>query len=149
MASRSASALLNSTRFVVQAVVVAVLAVVLVASLSPDVKAEQDQAQQALPVSNAPFGACETPGVRPENNFPPGTDAALASLSPQAATAARAKILSDLQRACVQSMQGFQNAYRLTFYGSIVALVLAVFLPGWPGKWGGRGSMQTPVGVGH
>jgi hypothetical protein len=42
-------------------------------------------------------------------------------------------------------MQGFEAAYRLTFYSSIGALVLALFLPGWPGKWAGRGSTQTPT----
>jgi hypothetical protein len=46
-------------------------------------------------------------------------------------------------------MQGFEAAYRITFFASIGALSLALFLPGWPGKWGGRGSTQAPVGRGH
>jgi hypothetical protein len=46
-------------------------------------------------------------------------------------------------------MQGFEAAYRVTFYASIGALVLAIFLPGWPAKWGGRGAMQAPVSGGH
>ena len=46
-------------------------------------------------------------------------------------------------------MQGFEAAYRLTFYASVGALLLAVFLPGWPGKWGGRGGMQGPPPGGH
>jgi hypothetical protein len=40
-------------------------------------------------------------------------------------------------------MQGFDAAYKLTFFASIAALILAAFLPGWPGKWGGRGSTQN------
>jgi DHA2 family multidrug resistance protein len=144
-----ASSLSNSTRFVVQAVSVAALAVILTSSLSAEVKAQQDQAQQSLPISTARFGACETPGVRPEDNLPPGTSVSLATLSPQAAAAARAKILAGLQRACDESMKGFQDSYRLTFYASIGALLLAVLLPGWPGKWGGRGSIQPPVAGGH
>jgi len=39
-------------------------------------------------------------------------------------------------------MSGFENAYRLTFYASIGALILGAFLPGWPDKWSGRGGMQ-------
>jgi hypothetical protein len=51
-------------------------------------------------------------------------------------------MLAALNQACDQSMQGFEAAYRITFYASIGALILAFFLPGWPGKWGGRGSIQ-------
>jgi hypothetical protein len=46
-------------------------------------------------------------------------------------------------------MGGFEKAYRFTFFASIGALIVGSFLPGWPGKWGGRGSMQTPVAGGH
>jgi predicted ferric reductase len=70
----------------------------------------------------------------------------LASLPQQAIEAAKAKILSTLHLACDQSMQGFDAAYQLTFYASIAALIMAAFLPGWPGKWGGRGStQQVPI----
>jgi hypothetical protein len=94
------------------------------------------------------FGVCETPGVASTDNLPPGTGASLSSLSPLAASATKAQILSGLKLACDQTMQGFQSAYRLTFYASVGALILAAFLPGWPAKWAGRGSMQGPV-VGH
>ena len=41
-------------------------------------------------------------------------------------------------------MRGFEAAYRITFFASLGALALAAFLPGWPAKWGGRGSTQSP-----
>jgi hypothetical protein len=116
----------------------------LTSTLSPDVKAQQDQAQQVAAVATTRFGVCETPGVRPEDNFPPGTAASLADLSASAVQAAKTKILAGLQRACDQNMQGFEASYRITFYASIGALILGLFLPGWPAKWAGRGSTQTP-----
>jgi MFS transporter len=139
------SSLLNSTRFVVQAVSVAALATIFSSSISADIRAQQDQLQEAQTSSSVRFGVCETPGVRPEENLPPGVDASLASLSAATAAAAKAKILSTLQVACAQSIKGFETAYRLTFFASIGALILGAFLPGWPGKWGGRGSMQEPM----
>ena len=55
-------------------------------------------------------------------------------------------MISELQSACDQNMRGFEAAYRITFYASLGALALAAFLPGWPAKWGGRGSTQSPPG---
>lgn len=143
------SSLLNSTRFVVQAVTVAALATVLTSTLSPDVQAQQNLAQQTLAVSTTRFGICETPGINQEDNLPPGSAASLAALSPGAAQAAKTNILAGLQRACDENMLGFEAAYRLTFYASIGALILGLFLPGWPAKWGGRGSTQTQIPGGH
>ena len=139
------SSLLNSTRFVVQAVSVAALATILVSFLSPDILALQNKMQDELVNVTTPYGLCETPGVAAQNNFPPGTLASLSSLPQTAIGAAKTKILSTLQLACDQSMQGFDAAYQLTFYASIAALILAAFLPGWPGKWGGRGSTPMPM----
>jgi EmrB/QacA subfamily drug resistance transporter len=143
------SSLLNSTRFVVQAVAVATLATVLVGYLSPDVKAQQEQMQNSVVSLSAPFGVCETPGVAAQENLPPEITASLASLSVQETQATKTKIVAGLQRACTESMQGFDAAYRVTFYASIGALFLAIFLPGWPAKWGGRGSTQAPAPGGH
>jgi DHA2 family multidrug resistance protein len=142
------SSLLNSTRFVVQAISVASLATILVGFLSPSIKAQMDTMQAAQPAITTPFGVCETPGVSAQDNLPPGVSASLAKLSAPAATAARDKIVSGLKAACDQSMQGFESAYRVTFYASIGALLLAFFLPGWPGKWAGRQAAQMPPG-GH
>jgi hypothetical protein len=65
------------------------------------------------------------------------------------ANAAKTKILSTLQDACRESIKGFENAYRLTFFASIGALIVGALLPGWPGKWAGRGSMQSAPPGGH
>ena len=143
------SSLLNSTRFVVQAVSVAALATLLAGSLSAEVKAQQDKMQETLISNSTPFGVCETPGVAAKDNLPPGAKDSLASLSLEQADAAESKILAGLSVACSESMQGFESAYRITFFASIGALILAAFLPGWPGKWGGRGSTQTPIAGGH
>jgi EmrB/QacA subfamily drug resistance transporter len=143
------SSLLNSTRFVVQAVSVAALATILVSTLSAEVKAQQEKLQEGSVSSTGRFGVCETPGVAPQDNLPPGASASLASLPAAASAPARANILAALNETCAQSMQGFEAAYRMTFYASIGALILAAFLPGWPGKWGGRGSTQMPTPAGH
>jgi DHA2 family multidrug resistance protein len=143
------SSLLNSTRFVVQAVSVAALATVLTSTLSAEVKAQQAQSQETQATSTARFGVCETPGVKAEENIPPAAMASLAALPSNMADAAKAKILAGLQRACDESIHGFEAAYWITFYASVGALLIGVFLPGWPAKWGGRGSTQTPVPGGH
>jgi EmrB/QacA subfamily drug resistance transporter len=140
------SSLLNSTRFVVQAVSVAALATILVGFVTPEVKAQEQKVQGNASAATTRFGVCETPGVAPENNLPPGMQASLASLPAPAAAAAKAQVLGVLKQACDQSMQGFEAAYRLTFFASVGALILAAFLPGWPGKWAGRESTQTPGG---
>lgn len=133
------SSLLNSTRFVVQAVSVAALATILVGNLSADVKAQQEQMQNSQTTLSAPFGVCETPGVAAQDNLPPG-------VSPQTPDVTKAKILAGLKQVCDESMGGFEAAYRITFFASIGALILAAFLPGWPGKWSGRGGAQASGG---
>jgi DHA2 family multidrug resistance protein len=143
------SSLLNSTRFVVQAVSVAALATIFTSSIPAEIRAQQDQVQDTQAASTAVFGVCETPGVKAEDNLPPNAAASLASLPKAMADAAKTKILSTLQVACDASMDGFENAYRLTFFASIGALIVGAFLPGWPGKWGGRGSMQAAAPSGH
>lgn len=143
------SSLLNSTRFVVQAVSVAALATIFASSIPAEVRAQQDKLQETQATSFARFGVCETPAVKAEDNLPPGVDALLAALPSAQLAAAKTKILSSLEVACAVSVKGFENSYRLTFFASIVALIVGAFLPGWPGKWGGRGSMQAPVSGGH
>jgi len=140
------SSLLNSTRFVVQAIAVATLATILASRLSPEVKAQQDKmSEQSLASASAPFGICETPGVKAEDNLPPSAVASLASLPPALAKTTKTATLAFLQQACAENMHGFEDAYRLTFYASIGALILGLFLPGWPARWGGRGSTQRPM----
>ncbi|HMB21928.1 MAG TPA: MFS transporter, partial [Anaerolineales bacterium] len=134
------SSLVNSTRFVVQAVAVAAMATIVSSAVSPEVRAQQDQLQEAQGSSYVRFGICETPGVPAQENLPPGASAELASLSQATAAAAKTKIISTLQTVCDQSIQGFESAYRITFFAAIGALILGAFLPGWPRKWSGRGS---------
>ncbi len=141
------SSLYNSTRFVVQAIAVASLATILVGFLSPNIKNQMDKMEASTPTT-ARFGVCETPGVSPQDNLPPGSAASLSKLPPAQAQAAKQKIQAGLQQACSESMQGFESAYRITFYASIGALILAAFLPGWPGKWAGRQAADLPPG-GH
>ena len=143
------SSLLNSTRFVVQAVAVAMMASVLTSYVSPEIKAQQAQAQQTSSVTTERFGVCETPGVSPADNIPPSARTQLAALAPDLARAAKTKITAGLQQACTENMQGFEAVYRITFYASIGALILGLFLPGWPAKWAGRGATQRPASGGH
>ena len=56
-----------------------------------------------------------------------------------AARAAKQKIRAGLQQACDENIQGFEKTYRITFYASLLALIIGAFLPGWPAKWLGRG----------
>ena len=72
----------------------------------------------------------------------------LASLSAPQAQAAKTKIVAGLAAGLHRKHAGFDAAYRLTFFASIGALILAAFLPGWPAKWGGRGSTQAPMPAG-
>ena len=141
------SSLLNSTRFVIQAISVAALATILVSFLSAPIKAQIDKMQETIPAASTPFGVCETPGVAAQDNLPPGTAASLRTLPPANASAARLKIVAGLQQACDQSMKGFEAAYKITFYASVGALVLGAFLPGWPGKWSGRQAAEMPSGT--
>jgi DHA2 family multidrug resistance protein len=146
------SSLLNSTRFVVQAVSVAALATIFSSAVPAAVRVQQDKLQDTQTTStsaSAHFGVCETPGVKADDNLPPGVDSSLASLPQPQVAAAKTKILSALKLACNSSMSGFENAYRLTFFAAIGALIIGAFLPGWPAKWGGRGSTQAPVSGGH
>ena len=127
----------------------AVLATVFASTVSADVRAQQDQLQNTETTATQRFGVCETPGVAAENNLPPGVETSLASLPVAKAAEAKAGILSTLRLACEQSVHGFENAYLLTFFASIGALILGAFLPGWPGKWGGRTSAQGAMPGGH
>jgi len=132
-------------RWVLGGLRVAALATVFSSSVAADIRAQQDKLQDSQITSTARFGVCETPGVRSEENLPPGVDASLASLSTSMANAAKTKILSTLKVACSESIQGFEKAYRITFFAAIGALILGAFLPGWPAKWGGRGSAPMPA----
>ena len=113
-----ASSLINATRFVVQAVSVALLATLLTAYLTPDMQAQaaQHRGEHAVVAG----GLCTT-------TPPPGAEAALAE-------------------ACQANLEGFDAAYTATFWAALAALALGVFLPGWPGRWSGRQGLRGTVG---
>ena len=114
------SSLINSTRFVVQAIAVAVFATVVTAAQSPSTRAMQARLQQQPPATLRGFGICQstnTAAARPSDG--PG-----------------------LRRACIETMAGFERAYRITFWFAALALALGSLLPGWPFGWRGRESLQ-------
>ncbi len=133
------SSLVNGTRFVVQSIGVAALATVLTGGLSPatqsyqNAAAQQASGTQPVKVTNGAkpvaFGICETPGVAPEQNLPPGVPAGAA-----------AQVRPKIQQACSEYVAGFEKTYRLTFYFAILAMLIGFLLPGWPLKWAGRGA---------
>ncbi|HEU4327706.1 MAG TPA: DHA2 family efflux MFS transporter permease subunit [Roseiflexaceae bacterium] len=144
------SSLVNGTRFVVQSVGVAVLATVLSSSVSPATRAFQEQAQARAEdtaqanVSTPHFGLCETPGVPADQNLPTDLRAAPAAAQTQAR--------QSIQTACQENLIGFERAYQLTFYFALAALAISLFLPGWPLRWAGRGSLgseQPAPAAGH
>jgi len=128
------SSLTNATRLVVQSIGVAVLATILTSTLTAPVKALQ---QDPPPVSagqiasaSRPPGLCEVPGATPSGLRQPVLIAGLA-LPPL-------KDDSIINEACQENIAGFERAYTVTFYAAILAVVLGLLLPGWPGKWVGR-----------
>jgi len=132
------SSLVNSTRLVVQSIGVAILATVLASSLSPDVRALQNQFEGQRPALGRPVGICEASTLSlAETSSRGGGGSSGPELAP-------AQIKQMLDRACQENITGFERAYKVTFYASILALLLGLFLPGWPAKWVGRGQAGPP-----
>lgn len=133
------SALTNATRLVIQSIGVAVLATVLVSTLTPEVRAAQAAFEQA-PTAQAQGGLCEAQRVAFVDAASARTAAFDNSDTPvrQGSGPNPAAIAALKDRACQENVAGFERAYRLTFYAAILALVLGLMLPGWPGKWNGR-----------
>src|SRR5215212_5370477 len=123
------SSLINGTRFVIQSIGVAVLATVLASSLSTETKAfsQQAQEQKISAGKQASFGLCETPGIPADQNVPAGVPAAV-----------RPQVQQQIKQACGEYLLGFENTYKLTFYVALVAVVIGLFMPGWPAAWAGR-----------
>lgn len=142
------SALVNSTRQVVQSIGVALLATILASTVSPQVQTLQEQFR-AAPASEtrvkAPaFGLCETPGVASADNIPPAAAANLATLPGPAQAGAKAQIRQGIQQACAEQVAGFEKTYQFTFYVAVLAVLLGTLLPGWPLKWAGRRAADDP-----
>ncbi|HTZ00630.1 MAG TPA: MDR family MFS transporter [Rhodocyclaceae bacterium] len=125
------SSLTNATRQVAQAIGVAILATVLAAALSPRIAAlQQAFMDQPVQAGAAPLAVCAPPG------------APRAALAP--ASGATADFFAQLGQVCRENIAGFEQAYRITFFASIVALALGLLLPGWPLKWAGRRAADVP-----
>ncbi len=128
------SSLISATRLVIQSIGVAVLATVLASTLSPQVKTFQNQMLTVSRSSgNHEVGICDPSMV----NIPmPVTGGSAPNQANDPLT--RTQVAQLLQQACQQNINGFEQAYKVTFYAAILALVLGALLPGWPGKWTGR-----------
>jgi hypothetical protein len=127
------SSLVNGTRQVIQAIAVAVLATVLASTLSPEVR--QIQAQAEAHAAAAPHvGVCES--------LPMARASSTHALAANDSDALR-------QQTCDESVAGFERAYQLTFYATILALALGALLPGWPFAFAGRRAADAPVASGH
>lgn len=121
------SALTNSTRQVVQAIAVALLATVLASTVTPGLSAQLQAFQQSAPPAAiaSQSGEVELCAL-PTSNLP---------LPPQAVTS--------ISQFCNEYVQGLENAYQITFYFAILALILSAFLPGWPFGWKGREQLSA------
>jgi EmrB/QacA subfamily drug resistance transporter len=120
------TSLSNSTRQVAQSIAVAILATILVSTLSPEVRDYENRLNAQATTStiaNGRQGLC-TPVISQDTSAAPS--------SPD---------IRLQQQACTENMAGFDRTYKLTFYASLVALLLGMFLPGWPFKWRGRHRM--------
>jgi DHA2 family multidrug resistance protein len=104
-----ASSLVNSTRFIAQALGVALLATVLSSALSADVRSLQQESD--------------------------GTGTAAAICEPRM----EGQVDLRIHRACDENLHGLRRAYTVTFFAAAIALVTGAFLPGWPSDWAGRG----------
>ncbi|HEX3927105.1 MAG TPA: DHA2 family efflux MFS transporter permease subunit [Gemmatimonadales bacterium] len=126
------SALINSMRFVVQSLAVALLATILATAQSPRVRQLQNsppQGQSNQPHARpAPLALCGSAGGDASNGGGGKAAAIPAALRAEG---------------CRESLKGFEHAYRFTFYMAIVALLLGVWLPGWPFEWGGRKRLRA------
>jgi DHA2 family multidrug resistance protein len=119
------SSLINATRFVVQSVAVAVFATIISGAQSPGVRS-LGAAMAKLPAAQQRgVGWCESTHPSP---------------------AAEAMPDEMRMRACRENMAGFESAYRVTFGFALLALVLSVSLPGWPGAWEGREQLSGDKG---
>ena len=116
------SSLINSTRFVVQSIGVAVFATMVTNAQSPPIRALTARVSSLPSSVIRGVGLCE-------------------STKPNGASGTRVPP-DQLQRACRENMVGFERAYRLTFWFALLALLLSSLLPGWPAKWQGRAQLQ-------
>ncbi|HEX5691528.1 MAG TPA: hypothetical protein VFX76_16055, partial [Roseiflexaceae bacterium] len=68
---------------------------------------------------------------------------------PDVSAAAQPQAQRAIQQACQEYLVGFENAYRLTFYFALLAIVIGAFMPGWPFAWAGRGAVEASKPAAH
>jgi EmrB/QacA subfamily drug resistance transporter len=144
------SSLVNSTRNLVQAIGVALLATILISTISPDVQQLQKTFTEGpgAAASTHPAGLCEPVQIA---SLPPGqggTDGGgliAADEGTRLAPDLPPDVGALLQKACQENVAGFEKAYTVTFFAAFLALILGAMLPGWPRKWGGRRAADAPV----
>ena len=62
----------------------------------------------------------------------------------------REQLLQQIKQACGEYLIGFENTYKLTFYVALVAVVIGLFMPGWPDAWAGRTAAgEAPAPTAH
>lgn len=137
-----ASSLSNATRQVVQSIGVAVLATILATALSAEVKQYQNQyLSQPASSSTKIVGLCEPLPAPSTGGIAVSPGASGPSGQPTGPTPQQLAAL--LKQACQQSINGYENAYKLTFYFALLAMGLGALLPGWPLRWERRPRMSN------
>jgi EmrB/QacA subfamily drug resistance transporter len=136
------SSLTQSTRNVIQAIGVAILATVLASTLSPHISALQQQFLNAAPQTGmAPVAICQPVSGKT------ATAVILQSADPPARVPSQ--ILPLLGEVCQENIAGFEHAYRITFFAAILAFLIGLVLPGWPLRWAGRRAADAQQPIGH
>ena len=147
------SSLTNSSRLVVQSIGVAVLATILAGAISPEMKTFQDQFQSTQAGDRQITGLCEiSPLINGENgnsldrfiNFSPVNHSGLLGQRSNPSPTEGGKDAKEISQACQENINGFEASYTLTFFASLIALILSMLLPGWPGRWNGRQESVPP-----
>lgn len=132
------SGLINSTRQVIQAIAVAVLATVLASQITPAVQAEMDTLQSQM--------------TRFQTMIPANTEVPALCEIPNSTLPIPGTVKTTIGQFCEEYVAGLEQAYNLTFYFAIAAVGLAMLLPGWPAAWMGRRAAPQagpPVTAGH
>jgi EmrB/QacA subfamily drug resistance transporter len=146
------SSLTNATRNLVQSIGVALLATILASAVSPQIQQLQKIFSESPRPASAPThvaGICEPVQIA---SVAVGGSSATVLAAPDGAVrpvvALPPNISGLLKQACDENVAGFEQAYTVTFYAAMLALILGLMLPGWPLKWAGRRAADRPP-VGH
>lgn len=129
------TSLVQSTRYVIQAIGVAVFATVVVSALSADTRRAEDSRPAAAVSARDSAAICIGKEGSP---LPVGPGGAVRSTAAGATDA-------EAVRGCSEHLAGFERAYLLTFGIALAALLIGALLPGWPGEWSGRTALEPGI----